>query len=89
MKKHTKEEVYQIRKGNFVVVARTECYEDWDVIKDALRAANRGEEHGYIEHLLDRGMFWGRVAGRPLHASPCQKGISRRSEGAPCRRIIP
>jgi len=57
MKKYTKEEVYQIRKGNFVVVARTGCYEDWDVIKDALRAANRGEEHGCIEHLLDRGMF--------------------------------
>ena len=57
MKKYTKEEVYQIRKGNFVVVARTGCYEDWDVIKDALRAANRGEEHSCIEHLLDRGMF--------------------------------
>ena len=57
MKKYTKEEVYQIRKGNLVVVARTGCYEDWDVIKYALRAANRGEEHGCIEHLLDRGMF--------------------------------
>jgi hypothetical protein len=57
MKKYTKEEVYQIRKGYFVVVVRTGCYKDWDVIKDALRAANRGEEHGCIEYLLDRGMF--------------------------------
>ena len=46
LKKYTKEEVYQIRKGNLVVVARTGCYEDWDVIKYALRVANRGEEHG-------------------------------------------
>ena len=57
MKKYTKEEVYQIRKGNFVVFIRTGCHKDWDVIKDALRAANRGEEHDCIEYLLDRGMF--------------------------------
>ena len=57
MKKYTKEEVYQIRKGNLVVVARTGCYEDWDVIKDALRAAKRGQKHDCIEHLLARGMF--------------------------------
>ena len=57
MKKYTKEEVYQIRKGNFVVVIRTGCRKDWNVIKDAMRASERGEEHGSIEYLLDRGMF--------------------------------
>jgi len=57
MKMYTREEVSQIRRGNLVVVARTGCYKDWHVIKDALRAAKRGEEHDCIEHLLDRGMF--------------------------------
>jgi len=57
MKKYTKEEVYQIRKGNFVVVVRTGCRKDWDLIGDAMHAANRGEEHDCIEYLLDRGMF--------------------------------
>ena len=57
MKKYTKEEVYQIRKGYFVVVFRTGCRKDWDLIGDAMDASNRGEEHDCIEYLLDRGMF--------------------------------
>jgi hypothetical protein len=57
MKKYTKEEVYQIRKGYFVVVFRTGCRKDWDLIGDAMHASNRGEEHDCIEYLLDRGMF--------------------------------
>ena len=57
MKKYTKEEVYQIRKGNLVVVTRTAYRQDWIAIRQALDAARCGEKHHSIEHLLDRGMF--------------------------------
>lgn len=57
MKKYTKEEVYQIRKGHMVVVTRTTDMKDWDEIKDIMHRANQDEEHDGIEHLVQRGMF--------------------------------
>lgn len=57
MKKYTKEEVYQIRKGHMVVVTRTTDMKDWDEISDVMHRANQGEEHDGIEHLVQRGMF--------------------------------
>ena len=57
MKMYTKEEVCQIRKGNIVVVVRSANRQEWDIIKEASLAANRGEEHACIEYLIDRGVF--------------------------------
>ncbi len=57
MKRFTKEEVYQIKKGHMVVVTRTTDMKDWEEIKETMRLANSGEDHGDLEHLIQRGMF--------------------------------
>ena len=57
MRMYTREELFQIRCGNLVVVARTCRREDRSAIDKALGQARRGETPGCIEHLLDRGIF--------------------------------